>query len=201
MNKTSALLAATAMGALSLAAHASTKTAQLAVSVKVKNTFTLEQGEPMSFGSLLAFADTSTTVDNQATIVMSPNPSTQPTLTSAGEAKFQVLESGTPGSFNVSGTAPYSSMLITAPASIEVTPTTAPPSAPKFTLSDFKFFIDGGENTGKAYDAATTPLISDVSGAVKFYVGGTLKTQARATQSMYQDGDYSGSVDVTVTYK
>lgn len=201
MNKLSIL--ALTIAAVSFSSQANTDTKSMTVSVQVQNTFTLTPGDGLSFGKLLAFADTDTSADHKASITLPANPAGKAVVANAGAAKIQSLEEGKPGSFTIAGLAPFSNLKIEAPATTTIAGALAVPGAPTFELSDLKFYIEGGPNNGKNYDDQSTTkvlLTSDDKGNAKFYVGGKLSTLPKATQAAYQDGNYTANVDVTVTY-
>lgn len=169
--------------------------AEFKASVTVKNVFTFENTEPLSFGTIRASGDTGGV--ETATLIISANPNTAPRAASTDVAKAEIaiLEPGSPAKFTVDGVAPYASLTITDPTETDVLPQSLPPGTPSFKLSAFTYYVTSGTTPA----AATTTLQADAEGKIAFNVGATLTTES-ADKGNYLDGEYEGTFNVELSY-
>ncbi|MFC3031809.1 DUF4402 domain-containing protein [Pseudoalteromonas fenneropenaei] len=193
------LISLTILSTTSLTATAETK--PMKATVTVKNLFTLTPDKELSFGEIRANAELLTDGGKQASLTIPADPDAASGVpTKDGTAVIQSITAGSPATFSVSGTAPNSELLISIPTSAELINSAALPDNPKFVISDFEVLIEGGPNDRQIYDGSSKKLIADNTGAVKFHVGATLKTDPAAKKSTYTDGEYTATVNVTVVY-
>ncbi|MCG7537828.1 DUF4402 domain-containing protein [Pseudoalteromonas sp. OOF1S-7] len=190
MNKYSLLSILAAMPLLAAA-----QPAEFKASVTVRNIFTFENAEPLSFGTIRASGDTGGV--ETATLVIAANPNTAPRAdsTDVTKAEIAILEPGTPAKFTVDGVSPYATLTITDPTETDVLPIDLPPTTPGFKLGTFTYYVTSGTSPAPA----TTTVQADADGKIAFNVGATLTTTSAAAGN-YIDGEYEGTFSVELSY-
>ena len=189
--------------------------------VSVQNAFTLTSTTPINFGTLRvsqseiqATTPTFTTLDVDGSQTATDGVST-------AAATITVITAGTPGRFDVTGAAPFSTMTVTidttttdkaiaTPAAVSdalsgmygVSLTTAGAGANdnfimQVTTADTR--VEGGTSNGLAYDETDPNLRTDGTGAVGLSFGGVL-IYNRASATNPADGVYTGNYQITVNY-
>lgn len=187
-----ALFAASIIG---VAATAQAETVTGTASLTVQNAFSLVETTQLSFGTITVAAATGThaSADN-ATMVLSPEGGT-PVITNAAATGGAIgsIVAGTPATFDVSGAAPFTDLVVTMTAGTTLTNAAAPPGNGAFTLSAF-----AARETGATSNIASLGNITtDLNGAKTFTLGATMTIDG---SSDYIDGLYSGTYNVEVSY-
>lgn len=195
--------AVVAASLMAVSAASLAETVNSTATVTVQNTFNLLEVAPISFGTVRAVGDATGTT-NIATYTVKADGSNEP-VTEVGAAKLTVLAPGTRGEYSVDGAAPFVDLTITFPAAaVNMTNGTAPPGSARFELptAGWEAEIIGGVNDGAAYNSGSANLQTDISGAVGFYLGGSITTDSRSTgqNGTYIDGIYSGNYTIQVNY-
>ena len=151
------------------------------VDLVLRTTLTLTEMEQLAFGKLVAFSSAT----DQASMKLEPNG--QITLTNAGNAKIVRFGNESLAMFKVTSGAAYTPVTITLPAStVYLTHHSQSTDVARFEVIDFVSLPT----------SANAKL--DANGALEFRVGATLKTEL--TPKRYQDGVYTGSYLIDVTY-
>ena len=127
-------------------------------------------------------------------MVLSPEGGT-PTITNAAATGGAIgsIVGGTPATFDVSGAAPFTDLIVTMTAGTTLTNASAPPGNGAFTLSAF-----AARETGATSNIASLGTITtDLNGAKSFTLGATMTIDGSTD---YIDGLYSGTYNVEVAY-
>lgn len=191
------LIATTAGCLLSAGAHAYDVTAT------VSNTITLTETTPLSLGSVFirkGLDADGTTDSTPAFIVLSPTTGdvTETAATADGDAgdtisKFVSLGGAQAGVLSVSGAQAFGEVTITHDPTTPTTNLTHESGNPSIPVIQFTTL------TTSPADAATLTL--DGTGAGDILVGGTFTAVEAATAgTAYQDGVYTGTYSLTVSY-
>ena len=187
-----ALFAASIIG---VAATAQAETVTGTASLTVQNAFSLVETTQLSFGTITVAAATGTHASaDDATMVLSPEGGT-PVITNAAATGGAIgsIVAGTPATFDVSGAAPFTDLVVTMTAGTTLTNAAAPPGNGAFTLSAF-----AARETGATSNIASLGNITtDLNGAKSFTLGATMTIDG---SSDYIDGLYSGTYNVEVSY-
>lgn len=187
-----ALFAASIIG---VAATAQAETVTGTASLTVQNAFSLVETTQLSFGTITVAAATGTHASaDDATMVLSPEGGT-PVITNAAATGGAIgsIVAGTPATFDVSGAAPFTDLVVTMTAGTTLTNAAAPPGNGAFTLSAF-----AARETGATSNIASLGNITtDLNGAKTFTLGATMTIDG---SSDYIDGLYSGTYNVEVSY-
>jgi len=187
-----ALFAASIIG---VAATAQAETVTGTASLTVQNAFSLVETTQLSFGTITVAAATGThDAADDATMVLSPEGGT-PVITNAAATGGAIgsIVAGTPATFDVSGAAPFTDLVVTMTAGTTLTNSAAPPGNGAFTLSAF-----AARETGATSNIASLGNITtDLNGAKSFTLGATMTIDG---SSDYIDGLYSGTYNVEVSY-
>jgi hypothetical protein len=186
------LFAASIIG---VAATAQAETVTGTASLTVQNAFSLVETTQLSFGTITVAAATGThDSDDDATMVLSPEGGT-PVITNAAATGGAIgsIVAGTPATFDVSGAAPFTDLVVTMTAGTTLTNAAAPPGNGAFTLSAFA----ARETGATANIASLGSITTDLNGAKTFTLGATMTIDG---SSDYIDGLYSGTYNVEVAY-
>jgi hypothetical protein len=196
-NKLTRLFAVTAVSAAVMSGVSFAETGAGTASVEVKNSFTVLQTTPLSFGQIAAIASEAN-AEVVTLQVFSDGTTADLVDDSAGASVASIVSitPGTAGTFTVSGAAPNTDLTIVLPTNVELKdPSSADDKS--FYLTDFTTTsITSG--TAFSYD-------TDATGTLVFNIGATLSTDnliaANSTaQSLYKDVTFTGTYDVTVNY-
>jgi hypothetical protein len=187
-----ALLATSLIG---VAATAQAETLSGTASLTVQNAFNLVETTQLSFGTITVAKATGTHDSNDdANMVLSPEGGT-PVITNAAATGGAIgsIVAGNPATFDVTGAAPFTDLIVTMTAGTTLTNASAPPGNGAFTLSVF-----AARETGATSNIASLGTITtDLNGAKSFTLGSTLTIDGSAD---YIDGLYSGTYSVEVAY-
>jgi hypothetical protein len=198
-NKITKILGATFILVSSNSVFAET-VSDASATVTVQNAFTLLEAIPLNFGIIRATAD-DTAAGDVATLTLSTAGVTAGSTVNL--AAIAPLSGGTPGSFTVTGAAPFTDLEVTFPSNdaTVLVGGALPASAANFTIGLWSALVVGGLNDGDTITTAGT-MQTDSAGAVAMTVGATLSTDAAAasiTQN-YQDVAYTSLYTVIVDY-
>jgi hypothetical protein len=165
-------------------------------SVVVQNSFTVAETTPLSFGTVVAFANNNSSVTNDvATLVVSANPATADVIANGATAKLVTVVAGTPATFTISGAAPNTALTITPPAGFLL----SDPSA-----TDSKDFGVGTFTTFVTTSGTPFTFDTDGGGGMVFNMGATLTTDAAlATANVaiaYSSVTFTNTYTMTVNY-
>jgi hypothetical protein len=189
--------------------------------VTVQNAFTLTSTTPINFGTLrVSQSEIQATTPTFTTLNVDGSQNATDGVSTAA-ATITVITAGSPGRFDVSGAAPFSTMTITldsatldesvdTPATVNdallglygVSLTTAGAGANdnfimQVTSADTR--VEGGTSNGLAYDEGLPNLRTDGTGAVGLSFGGKL-IYNRGSATNPADGLYTGNYQITVNY-
>jgi spore coat protein U-like protein len=192
LNKTSYMaMAATAVIAFSLTTNSAQaqETVSSTATVVVQNAFTLTEVSGLDFGTIVALRDGAGggAVSN---IVVGAEAANATTVTNAGGAnddRIIELTAGDRAEYAISAALPSTTFSIILPS----TPVALNCAACSGAQEDFtvnSFVDDGADGT----------VTTDGTGAASFFVGAQLDTVSGT--ATYEDGTYSGTYDVTVTF-
>lgn len=185
------LFAASIIG---VAATAQAETVTGTASLTVQNAFSLVETTQLSFGTITVAAATGThDSDDDATMVLSPEGGTPVITNAATGGAIGSIVAGTPATFDVSGAAPFTDLVVTMTAGTTLTNAAAPPGNGAFTLSAFA----ARETGATANIASLGSITTDLNGAKTFTLGATMTIDG---SSDYIDGLYSGTYNVEVAY-
>lgn len=198
-----ALLTAAGFASLSVSAATVNSTA----TATVKNTFTLTNPTPLSFGNVRAIRGDDT---EQATLVVSADPAVQAVATPDGGATLSSISGTTRAVFEIAGAAPFGEFTITYPAtdvSLVADPAVVGPGQPPLILkggaANWSAYMLTGPRANQLYNAASNKLQATTTGSLQFNVGATLATQdpgAVSADVIYPDAVYSGNYTLVVNY-
>lgn len=189
----SAVLVATAVTSINVMALNSTAT------VTVKNAIDIAEVTPLHIGTIRASADLTAASVKVATLVV--NPETGVGVATNDTATIGQLAVGTAGEFEVTGLAPYQPLDITSPAATTLKLSPHPTGGAFFHVNTFTFWVTS--ITTPALYATSGDLKADATGVATFSVGATVTTSdvaADATDTQYQDTDYTGTYIIDITY-
>ena len=201
-NKITKILGATFILVSSNAALAAT--APGTVSVTVQNTFNLTETQVLDFGTIRAQND-NTNVANFASLIITPNGTVTPAITTAsiGASTITSLSTPTMAIFTVDSAAPFTDLEVTFPPNFTLTTTGVPANAAVFNIlnASWKGYIVGGNDDGTIISDGET-MQTDAAGAVVLQVGTSLDTDilGATTTSGYVDQAYTGTYTMTVDY-
>jgi hypothetical protein len=196
--------------AITLAASSMVAVAQSTASLEIINGFAVQEDAALIFGTIRAAQDldggTLTGGNKGAGINILPVVGAAATVsevvvgTIAGgggdeASSVQSLIDGTPASYTVTGAAPGARMNITLPAEFQLDDGSTPAFDVNIVNSDV--IIATGPNSTAVYDG--TNAETDGTGSVTFLVGGTLTIDEAITAAI-EDGDYTGTYNVVVSY-
>lgn len=153
----------------------------VSITGEVQNTISLTETQAMSFGTLAAFTDPA----QEASFILTPDGNIT-NITNAGTAELIPMGNHAAGIVRVTGAAPFYQVTIT-PEPGDVTLVRTPPG----TIADFIATNFVSVPTG-------TDGTTDSVGELEIKIGATLKTEM--TTDVYQNGTYSGTYTLTVTY-
>lgn len=201
-NRISRIMAISTVSLLAASGTVNAETATGTTSVTVQNGFDLEETTPLSFGTVVAIANSNVTVD-PATLTVDSDGVTADTqgVSTSGTASIVPIVAGTPGTFTVSNAAPNTLVTITLPTDGDGLLLEDPSGT-----DDTDFTIDFFERTivtsGTAFTADT-----DDTGTLVFNVGATLGTGVAAGGAAgtdasvpYENVTFTGSYTVMVEY-
>lgn len=189
-----AVLAATTVTSMNVMALTSTAT------VTVKNAFDITEVAALDLGTVRATADLTAASVKVATLIVDPD--TGVGAATDDTATIGQLTAGTPGSFSITGLAPYQALKIAAPAASTLKLVPHPAGGAYFHIKDFTFWVTSIP-TPAAYTASSAELIANATGEATFTVGATITTSdvgTDLTTAQYQDAAYSGNYDITISY-
>lgn len=204
-NQLTKLAFLTAAGFASLSVSAATVNST--ATATVKNTFTLTNPTPLSFGSVRAVR--SGTAAAVANLVVSANPATPADGETNGTAVLETISGATRAVFEISGAAPFGEFVITYPAadvSLTADPAVVGPGAPSLTLvggaAAWSAYMLTGPRANQVYDGTTNKLQATNTGTLQFNVGATLRTAPGVAGAalIYPDAVYSGNYTLEVNY-
>lgn len=165
-------------------------------SVTVQGSFNVDETTPLSFGTVVAIANSNTTPD-LATLKVDSDGVTADIATNGNAAILTPIVAGTPATFTVSGAAPNTVLTLTTPGDFQLTD----PSG-----TDTKAFdISGFEFTSITSGTAFT-FDTDGTGTLVFNLGATLSTETPAGGGAadvaipYDDVTFTGTYTMTVNY-
>ena len=198
-NKISRIMAISAVSLLAATGVANAETVTGTTSVTVQNGFDLAETTPLSFGTVVAIANSNTAAD-LATLQVDSDGVTADVATPGNVASIVPIVAGTPGVFTVTNAAPNTLLTITLPANGTAADLTDPSGtdANTFTLDFFERTI---VTSGTAFTADT-----DATGTLAFNVGATLGTTTPAGGAAsdatvpYENVTFTGSYTVMVEY-
>ncbi len=187
-----------------ISSFASTQTQNVDAKVTVQNTFKLEVKQTLDFGTVRAVSKASTT----AALSVPANPNLQISTTAAGgsdPAIMDILDSASaqPAQLTIAEATKYTPLTIELP-DVGTTPvelaTTGPGTTPVFKITAFTLYATIGQNANQDIAITTNQgtITTDGSGNAEFNLGATLTTDD--IDGEYVDGDYTGTVSVTVSY-
>jgi len=195
-NKLTRLLTISAVSAV-MSGAAIAETGAGTASVEVKNSFSVLQTTPLSFGQIAAI---SSTLNSEFVTLKVFSDGTTADLVDAtagnSVASIVSITPGTAGTFTVSGAAPNTELTIVLPTTVELTDPSAADSKSFYLTTFTKTAITSG--TPFQYD-------TDGTGTLVFNIGATLSTDNlvaanTAGSELYQDVTFTGTYDVTVNY-
>lgn len=199
-----ALLSAVGFATLSVSAATVNSTA----TATVKNTFTLTNPTPLSFGNVRAVRGA--LASEEATLVISADPSVPANDTDDGSAVLSSISGATRAVFEISGAAPFGEFTITYPPSdveLNADPAVVGPGQPPLILkggdANWSAYMLTGPRANQLYVAGTNKLQATTTGTLQFNVGATLATEdpgGAATAIIYPDAVYSGNYNFVVNY-
>jgi hypothetical protein len=164
-------------------------------SVIVQNSFTVTQTTPLSFGTVVAFANDLATTNDVSTLVVSANPATADVIVNGTKSKLVTVVAGTPATFTIAGAAPNTALTITVPAAFTLTDPSSTDSK-NFGVGTFTTFVT----------TSGTPFTFDTDGggAMVFNMGATLTTDATLTGTdvavAYSSVTFTNTYTMTVNY-
>ncbi|MFT5758385.1 MAG: hypothetical protein ACI9LM_003126 [Alteromonadaceae bacterium] len=172
------------------------ETVASSASVVVQNSFTLVETTPLSFGTVVAIAENNSSVTNDnATLVVSPNPATADVITNGTLAKLTPIVASTEATFTISGAAPNTALNITLPNAFDLTD----PS-----LTDTKDFKITAPTSFVTTSGTAFTFDTDGTGNMVFNMGATLSTDTTlaigAGAIPYSNVTFTGTYTMTVNY-
>lgn len=189
---------------LSFSSFASTKTENVDAVVTVQNSFTLQINQTLDFGIVRAVAGLVT----PATLSVPANPNLQISTTPGSGSDPAILDildssSAQPAQLAIAEATKYTPLTIELPDvtnnPVELA-TDGPGTTPVFEITAFTLYATVGQNANQ--DIAITnnqgTITTDGSGNAEFNLGATLSTEVISAE--YVDGEYKGTVAVTVSY-
>ncbi|WP_017446796.1 DUF4402 domain-containing protein [Gayadomonas joobiniege] len=172
------------------------ETATGTIEFTVQNAISVEAGDNLNFGTFRAVP--SSVAAEQATLKIGADGSTEDGKSNGG-ATIQKFEDGSPGTFVVTGAAPFSNLTIDFPADGEITVTSGVPGSPVFEIDAFEGTVITGANPNTAI-ADADAVTADADGNLTFAVGATIGTDSNGSTGSYQSTDYTGTYVVEVSY-
>lgn len=152
------------------------------VTSELRSTIQIEQQQQLNFGTL--FARTSSTAQALMTIL----PSGRYSINEPSDSRLVALQRPVQGMFKVSGAASFYPLSIAAQATdILLKHTEQPNAVPHFIVGNFTTSPDSVGTT-------------DTNGELLISVGGTIKTELTGSPTVYPNGQYVGTYQLTVSY-
>ncbi|MFT6689672.1 MAG: hypothetical protein ACJAXH_000177 [Colwellia sp.] len=204
-NKITKILGATFILVSSNAALAAT--APGTVQVTVQNTFNLTETQVLSFDTVRASND-NTSSANFASLIITPNGTDSPTITTTeavtgSAAAITSLGTPTMAIFTVDAAAPFTDLTVTYPGDFTLTTTGVPTGAAVFNIlsASWNGIVVGGNDDGNSITGGSQ-VETDSLGGIVMQIGTSLDTDilGAATTSGYVDQAYNGTYTMTVAY-
>lgn len=170
------------------------QTVQGDVSVTVQNTIGVSQTTALSFGTIQAKASTGS-AEVATMAVPSDNSARSISQGATGAAQINEIVAPNRGEFAITGAASQTTLTISFPASVTLTPEGNSNTA-TFSVSNF-------EATDGLGNDATASITTDVNGDATLYVGATLSTEGNAPSDYITPNgpvNFVGTYDITITY-
>ncbi len=173
------------------------------VTATVDNAITLTETTPFTIGSVFIQSDQGTGTVTVATMTIDADGATSTTASSSTntDATSQIVALGgaSTGLLSISGAAPFTAITVTPALNTNMTHSSGSPTVPDIEITDIDVFDATDTSVTAAAVAATTMSVTtDASGAADIIVGGTFSAEASA--NAYEDGTYTGTYDVDVSY-
>ncbi len=188
-------LAALVAGAM-MSANITAETVTGNASVTVLNAFTITETQPLSFGTLVAFADDDAAGAGGVATAELSSADGAISITNAGNASLTEVSAGQVGIYTISGAAPNTAITLTLPTSATLTDPSGTETK-NFTLGTFTRTV---VTSGTPFTTDT-----DATGTLVFNLGATLTTDATGASGSsaaeaYLDATYTGTYTVTADY-
>jgi len=190
------IIASTLTTALSFSPLATAETTLANASVVVQNSFVVAQTTPLSFGTIVAFAENNSSVTSDtASLLVNSDGVTADTITNGTLSKIIPVVAATVATFTVSGAAPNTLLTITLPAAFDLTD----PS-----LTDSKDFRVSTFTTSIVTSGSPFTYDTDGGGNMVFNMGATLTTDATLAVAVgavaYSNVTFTNTYTMTVNY-
>lgn len=159
-----------------------TSSANIDLATEVRTSINVEEAQALHFGTLFA----RTSADDQASLTLSPEGGIE--ISSPGASRLVQLEPPEVGVLQITGAAANVDLAIEADSGpVLLEHSESPGSAPHFVLDPIK---TSPEESGR----------TDGDGFLEIRVGGTLTTEETAETTVYPEGVYQGTYEMTISY-